>query len=361
MRNYFNGRLSKLRNSLKDGEALYVNVPEEVFYLTGFTGGDSSLFIVPGAPGVYFITDGRYTEQYRLEIRVEANLEVVKPGRRLLAVLKSLIGDLGIKTLLLSKREISLEFAEELGRAGGLKAPELVNTALIKDMRLCKDDYEIEVIRNNLMITELGYHMILPLIEKGRSEKEVAADLERYLVKNGAKGPSFETIVASGPRSAMPHGTASPKIIENDEVILLDFGIIKDGYCSDFTRCYYLAKIIDPKIREIHNIVLEALKKAESVVKDGVKAGDVHEAASSVIRDAGYGEFFTHSTGHGVGLQVHEAPAVTPGEETVLSEGMIITVEPGIYLPGKGGIRLEDMVLVKRGGCEVLTASDYDL
>lgn len=360
MRNYFNGRLSKLKNSLKDGEALYVNVPEEVFYLTGFTGGDSSLFIVPG--GMYFITDGRYTEQFRLEIRVEANLEVVKPGRRLLALLKSLTGDLSVKTLLLSKREISLEFAEEFGKAfEGLKAPELVNTTLIKDMRLCKDEYEIEVIRNNLMITELGYHMILPLIEAGRSEKEVAADLEHYLVKNGAKGPSFETIVASGPRSAMPHGTASPKIIENDEVILLDFGITKDGYCSDFTRCYYLAKIIDPKIREIHNIVHEALKKAESVVKDGVKASDVHEAASGVIRDAGYGEFFTHSTGHGVGLQVHEAPAVTSGEETVLSEGMIITVEPGIYLPDKGGIRLEDMVLVKRGGCEVLTTSDYDL
>ncbi len=359
MRNYFSIRLSKIMESIKEGEAIYVNVPEEVYYLTGFTGDDSSLFIVQG--GAYFITDGRYIEQFRIEKRVEVNVEEVKPGKRLMALLKSLIEDLRISVLLLSKREISLEFAEEIKKILEPAEIEIRNSSIIKDLRLCKDEYEIEIIRNNLMITELGYHMALPLIREGLSEKEIAAEIEFYLIKQGAKAPSFETIVASGPRSALPHGTASSKLISNDEIILLDFGIKKDGYCSDFTRCYYLGKIIDPKIQEIHRVVLEALKKSESLVSDGVKSGEVHEAAAGVIRDAGYGEFFPHSTGHGVGLQVHEAPALSESEESVLAEGMIITVEPGIYLPGKGGIRLEDMVLVKKKGCDVLTASRYEL
>lgn len=275
MRNYFQDRLLKTCKKLKEGEALYVNLPEEVYYLSGFTGEDSSILIIPG--GAYFITDGRYVEQFNIERKIDASLEEVKPGRRLIPILKSLICGLKISTLLLSRREISLEFADELRKALAPDEPELRDSKIIKDMRIRKDDYEIEIIRNNLMITELGYNIVLPLIKEGCSENEIAAELEFFLRKKGAKGQAFDTIVASGPRSAMPHGTATGKKIQKNEIILLDFGIKKDGYCSDFTRCYNLGKIIDPKIIVIHKIVLKALKKAEAMVKDGVKAGEVHE------------------------------------------------------------------------------------
>jgi Xaa-Pro aminopeptidase len=292
---------------------------------------------------------------------VEAEVVEVKAGRRLFAVLKEIITGCGIKRILISKSEISLEFSEALLKSLQPYEVTIENTSIIKDLRIRKDDYEIELIRHNLMITELGYHMILPLIKEGRKEYEIAADLEYFLKKKGAKRPSFDTIVASGERSAFPHGSATDKKIDKDGIILLDFGIFKDGYCSDFTRCYYLGKIINAKIDLIHSIVLDALKKAEGVISEGVRAFEVHEAAMGVIKEAGYGEYFTHSTGHGVGLQIHEAPAVTADSDVTLSEGMIITVEPGIYLPGTGGVRLEDMVLVKKDGCEVLTSSGYEL
>ncbi len=359
MRNYFRERADAIRDKLLNDEVLYVNIPEEVFYFTGFTGDDSTLVI--SKDRLVFITDGRYTEQFRLEKQVDADLEAVRSDRKYFSLLKDIILDSGARKILLSKREVSLEFSETLAGTFEPNKILLEDTSMVKDLRIRKDEYEIEVIRNNLMITELGYSMILPFIKKGFKESDIAARLDYFLRRQGAKRPSFDTIVASGARSSLPHGTATGKIIEENENILLDFGIFKDGYCSDFTRCYYLGKIIDAKISRIQKVVFDALKKAESVVSDGVPAAAVHEAAFKVIEDAGFGEYFTHSTGHGVGLQVHEAPAVNAASDIVLSKGMIITVEPGIYLPGTGGVRLEDMVLVKKDGFEVLTSSGYDL
>jgi Xaa-Pro aminopeptidase len=359
MRQFFYQRVSKIREGFQQNEAVFINNKADVSYLTGFTGDSSYLFLTKEK--VFFITDGRYVEQIKGEAKIDLSLEEIKPGRKLLAILDFLLSENAIGKLLFYKKDIDLDFYDSLKEA--LKDRELVfvHTDWVKKARMCKDPLEIEILKQNLMITELGYHYIIRMVEEGKTEIEIAAELEYFLRKKGAVSTSFDTIVASGERTALPHATASGKKIANEELLMFDFGIFKDGYAADFTRCYYFGKIIHPKIREIHGVVLEALKTAEASVKPGRKASDVHKAAFDAIRKAGYEGNFWHSTGHGVGIEVHELPAVAFSDETELKEGMVFTVEPGIYIPGLGGIRLEDMVVVTRNGCEVLTTSGYDL
>ena len=352
-------RLKAVQEQLKDGEALFLNTPPDVFYITGFTGDDSYLFITSGS--VYFITDGRYTEQAMSESRVKIQIEDIRGDRKLTLVLSGLIRELKIRELLLEKKDIRLDFVDALretleGYALGLK-----NSRIVKDLRMVKDEFEIETIRRNLILTELGYHYITRRLKDGMTELEAAAELEYFLKKKGARKTSFDTIVASGARSSLPHGAASDKKIEKGDLVMFDFGISKNGYCSDFTRCYNFGKIIIPKIREIHGIVHDALKAAEAVIRPGIKASLVHQTAYNVIKEAGYEFLFLHSTGHGVGIEIHELPNINGTGDVELKEGMVFTVEPGIYLAGIGGIRLEDMVVVRKNGFEVLTTSDYDL
>lgn len=359
MARFHDRRLKAVQGQLQDGEALFVNTAPDVFYITGFTGDDSYLFIT--SDRLYFITDGRYTEQAQKESKVEIRIEDIRGDKRLTVILADIIRDRKTKLLLLDKKNVSLDLADSLRDALGNTELSLKNSTIVKDLRMVKDEIEIETIRQNLILTELGYHYIVRRLEKGMTELEAAAELEFYLKKKGAFRTSFDTIVASGHRSSLPHGAASEKKIEKDDLIMFDFGILKNGYCSDFTRCYNFGKIIIPKIREIHGIVRDALKAAESKIRPGIRAKEVHQAAYDVIKDAGYEFQFLHSTGHGVGIEVHELPNISQNGDVELKEGMVFTVEPGIYLAGIGGIRLEDMVAVRKDGCEVLTTSGYDL
>lgn len=352
-------RIDRICGELREDEAFLVQKPEEVTYLTGFTGDDSMLFVT--SKGLYFITDGRYIEQIKAEALVGLEIEETNYTRKIGQVFQGLVRKNRIKKILTAKKDISLDFYETLASCLSNDGTEFQNSDLIRKMRIVKDEFEIETIRQNLIITELGYHTILPLIEEGKTESEIAGELEFYLRKQGALKTSFDTIVASGERSAFPHGVASGKKIKKDEIVMFDFGIKKDGYCSDFTRCYYFGTIIIPKISEIHKVVYDALKLAESLVKPGIQAKEIHKAAYGLIEKAGYADNFWHSTGHGVGLEIHELPGINFTDETVLEEGMVFTVEPGIYLPGLGGIRLEDMVVVTNRGHKVLTTSDFDL
>lgn len=339
--------------------ALFINNQSDIFYVTGFTGDDSYLLIIRDK--VYFFTDGRYIEQVNNETQIELTIIEIESRLKFLNIFSSLIKDLKITNLLCSKKDITLDFYENLKESLGNYEILIKNSTIINDLRMVKDAYEIEIIKQNLMITELGYHYILRLIDAGMKEIEISAELEYFLKKRGADKPSFDTIVSSGYRSSLPHGTAGKKTVLENEIIMLDFGIIKDGYCSDFTRCYYFGKIIDSKIREIHSVVLEALKTAEELIKPGVKASEIHKSAYNVIDKAGYSKYFLHSTGHGVGIEIHEQPAITASNEMEVTAGMVFTIEPGIYLAGIGGIRLEDMVMVGKDGCEVLTNSNYEL
>lgn len=354
----FHQRVTRVQQSLTSGEALWVSQKEEVFYLTGFTGDDTILVLT--ARDVVFITDKRYTEQLKYEVKLPYETILSENGKGRKECLLQLIREKGIQRLLLDKTRFSLFLYEYLRS----QVPELeyVESSFVKEMRMVKDPIEIEVIKQNLMITEWGYYYILRQTKPGKRENELAAELEYFLKKKGAKAFSFEPIIASGYRTTFPHGTASTRMIEKNDIVMFDFGVVKDGYCSDFTRCFSPVKIKKGKVHEVRRIVEEALQAAEAVIKPGVFAEDVHSAAYRVIEEAGYAENFWHSTGHGVGVEIHEDPYIRFGNKQVLQEGMVFTVEPGIYLPEEGfGIRLEDMIVVRKHGAEVLTKVEYDL
>ncbi|MCX7882112.1 MAG: aminopeptidase P family protein [Brevinematales bacterium] len=354
----FARRTSYVQQKLTRGEALLVLKREEVFYLTGFTGDDTVLALTP--TGVFFITDKRYTEQLKYEVKIPYHLLLVEGRQGRKECLLSMIQEERVTKLLVDKNLFPLALYEYLSKQ--VPSLDYGETAIVKEMRMVKDAMEIEVIKQNLLITEWGYYYILRQTKPGKREEQVAAELEYFLKKKGAKAFSFDPIVASGYRTTLPHGTASSRVIEKNDVVMFDFGVLKDGYCSDFTRCFSPVKIKNPKILEVRRIVEEALKAAEAVVKPGVPAEKVHAAAYDVIQKAGYADNFWHSTGHGVGVEIHEDPYLRFGNSQILQEGMVFTVEPGIYLPEEGfGIRLEDMVVVRKHGAEVLTTVEYDL
>jgi len=354
----FGRRVRHIQQSLASGEMLCILQREEVFYVTGFTGDDTIVVVLPDR--VVFITDRRYTEQIRYEVQLEHELLLVEGTRGRKECLLQLVRDASVKRMLVDKLRFPLAWYEYLQRE--MPSLEYGETRVIKSMRMIKDPLEREVIKQNLMITEWGYYYILRQTRAGKREEELAAELEYFLKKKGAKAFSFEPIVASGYRTTLPHGTASNRVIEKQDVVMFDFGVLKDGYCSDFTRCFSPVKIKNPKILEVRQIVEDALRAAESVVRPGIPAEEVHKAAYDVIARAGYAENFWHSTGHGVGVEIHEDPYLRFGNTEVLQEGMVFTVEPGIYLPDEGfGIRLEDMVLVRKDGGEVLTKVEYEL
>ncbi len=358
VKNYFLRRIEKLISNLDEKEAFLITMPEEIFYFTGFTGEDSYLLVKKNE--IAFLTDLRFIEQIKKEKKIDLTICDISTNKVIKTIRDILVKD-NIERLLLSKKDLNFHLGENLALLLMENTIDLKDSDIVKKMREKKDEYEIEILKQNLMLTELAYNLILPFVTEGKSEIEIAGELEYFLRKNGAEKMSFETIVASGERTILPHGKASEKIIKNEEIVMFDYGIKKNGYCSDFTRCYYFGKIIGAEILKIHSIVKNALKAAEKIVKPGIKANDVHNEAYKVIAEAGYAQNFWHSTGHGVGLEIHEAPAISARSDVTLEEGMVFTIEPGIYVPSVGGIRLEDMVVVRKNGCEVLTTTDYSL
>ncbi|MCX8028996.1 MAG: aminopeptidase P family protein [Brevinematales bacterium] len=227
-------------------------------------------------------------------------------------------------------------------------------------VRSVKDENELNILRNNLLLSDEGFLYILKFIKPGVTEREISIEMEYYLKLKGADEMSFQTIVASGIRSSMPHGRASNKVISNGEPIVIDFGIKKDMYCTDTTRTVFLGTPTQ-KMKDVYNIVLEALNEGIAYVRSGIKIEDLDKRVRSVIEKYGYGEYFTHSTGHGVGLEIHEYPFISKDNEDELKEGMVVTIEPGIYIPNEFGVRIENMVFVKKNSSEVLTSLTTDM
>jgi len=226
-------------------------------------------------------------------------------------------------------------------------------------LRLIKDADELAAMRSAVDLGAELFEVVLKAIRPGVRESEVAAELEYAARKRGAEGMSFETIVASGPRSALPHGVASHARIPSRGFVVLDYGVILAGYCSDQTRTVHVGKA-SPESRKWYKAVLESHQAGVEAVKAGVTAGEVDKAARDVLRRAGLDRFFTHSTGHGVGLEIHESPRLGRNQPETLAAGMAVTIEPGIYVPGKGGIRIEDLVAVTKNGHHVLTRLSKD-
>lgn len=326
----------------------------DVRYLSGFTGSSAALAITSRSARLF--TDGRYTTQAAEE--VSAAKVAIITGSPAVAAVQWLSAQPGVVTAGFDPAWTSVS---ELARWKAELPARLRRTfltplpaSLVEPLRCTKDEDELALMIEAALIGCKLFDHMLGFIRSGLSEVEVAAELEYQARLMGAEGMSFETIVASGVRSALPHGRATTSLLPRRGFLTLDFGVILKGYCSDMTRTVYLGRP-RPQERNTYNAVLEAQQAAIAAVESGVTCGQVDEAARSVLRREGLAEAFSHSTGHGVGLEIHEPPRVGAGQNTRLTPGMVITIEPGVYLPGRFGVRIEDMVAVTRNGGQVLT------
>jgi Xaa-Pro aminopeptidase len=336
--------------------ALLVTHLPDVRYLCGFTGSNAALAMT--ARQALLITDGRYTAQAAAEVKA-AEVRIAK-GQALAEACRWLAGArvrhayYDADTMTMSALRSMQDAVKGAVRGGAKRFFQPLEAPLVSAQRMVKDARELEHMAAAAALGVRLFEHMLGFLRPGLTENAVAAELEYRARLAGAEAMSFPTIVASGPRSALPHGTASVAKVPRRGFVTLDFGVILNGYCSDMTRTVHMGRATAQE-RTAYDAVLEAQENAVARVAAGAVAGDVDEAARSVLRDAGLAEYFTHSTGHGVGLEIHEPPRIGMGQQTLLSNGMVITIEPGIYIPGAFGLRIEDTVVVERRGARVLT------
>lgn len=363
-----NTRILKLRERLRtEGlDTLLVSNPENRRYLSGFTAVDpqfteSSGFLFVTDDVLLLATDFRYKEQAETEV---ADFDIFLYQDELLKSLKQIVKRLKTRRLGFESGYFTYALFEKIRALfEEFESPiELIPTDnMVERLRVIKDSYEIDIIKKSLQITESVFEEVIANLKPGISERELAYDIENLIKTKGAEGVAFPPIVASGPNSSMPHATPTDRKIQAHEPIIIDMGAKFEGYCSDMTRTMFVSKPHE-KIQEIYRIVRKAQLYASQNIKSGMTSREADSLARDVISQSGYGDYFGHSLGHGVGLATHEAPSLNPNQDTILTENMIFTVEPGIYLPGIGGVRLENMVLIKENKAIVLNRNDafYD-
>ena len=345
-------RIATLRERLaaEGADALLVKHAANVRYLSGFTAGeDASLLITPEA--TLILTDFRYYEQVE---RQAAGWELFKLTSTLAAGFADLVRQIGVRRVAFESTSITYALYQELAKAEGIEL--LPVKGWVEDLRAVKTPQEIASIRRAVEIVDAALAALPSLIRPGMTERELAWELEVYIRTHGADDVAFPLIVAGGPNGAMPHAVPSDRPLVPGEPIVLDLGAKVDGYCSDATRTVCIGQP-DDRFREIHAIVLAAQEAAERSIRPGLLGKEADALARQVIADARFGEAFGHGLGHGVGLEVHERPSAGMRSEDQLQPGNVITVEPGIYLPGWGGVRIEDLVVVTETGIEVLTGA----
>lgn len=348
---YSDQRLAKARTYLKGLDAILLSSRPNVTYVSGYTGSDAVAVFTDSSAGLF--VDSRNT----LQAKEEANVGVHEIKKRWEEIYEHLTGQ-GVKTLGIESNVIDLDsflqmkdlFKEiEMTPMGGQ----------LKYLRSIKDPGEVALISEASRIAEQAVNEVLAAGIIGRKEIDVAFELECGMRRLGASGPSFETIVASGPRSAMPHGAASDRIIRENEPVVFDFGAAYKGYASDQTITVYTGKP-DKDFTDVYNHVRKAQKSAMSAVSKGIKATLPDKAARDYLESVGLAQYFGHGLGHGVGMEVHEMPTVSYLSKDTLENGMVFTIEPGVYLPGKFGVRIEDMVLITDNSCKQITNLDKD-
>lgn len=325
----------------------------DVRYLSGFTGSNAALAMC-GGKAVLF-TDGRYTEQAKAEVK---GMRVVISKKPALAAACEWTESAGVTRCGFDATQTTVAELGLMRKAVSTKSRRLFHETgpIVAGLRQMKDEEELAKMRAAALVGCGLFDQILGVIEPEMRESDVAAELEYMARISGAEAMSFETIVASGERSALPHGRASSEVLPRRGFVTLDFGVVLDGYCSDMTRTVHLGAALEEE-RDVYDFVLAAQESAIAKVGPGVTAGEVDEAARAVLRTVGLDKYFTHSTGHGVGLEIHEGPRLAAKQTQVLEAEMVVTIEPGVYLPGRFGLRIEDMVLVTSSGAEVLTPS----
>jgi Xaa-Pro aminopeptidase len=350
-------RIDRLRLSFSDlhADAILVSNLPNIQYLCGFS-GSAGLLLVESSRSTLF-TDSRYTFQAREEV-TEARIEIASHGL-IAAIGLALKARHALKRVAYSTSQVTVAQKAALATAAGNRIRWASDGDVVQKHRSVKDAEEIAVMRDAAVLISQVFEKTLPKIQPGVTELDLAAEIEYTMKKLGASGPSFETIVAAGPHSAWAHARPSSKQLKGGDLVVLDQGAILRAYCSDMTRTVFVGKA-PKRVRKLYRAVLEAQDAAKAAIHPGAKAGDVDAAARGVLKGYRFDQYFTHSTGHGLGLEVHETPRIGRGEKTVLQEGMVVTVEPGVYLEGLGGIRIEDDVVVTAQGALDLTTAPRD-
>lgn len=351
-------RIKRLREKFREIniDGVLVTDPKNIFYFSGYDGDSGSLLI--GKDKKVIITNSLSAEYAQekcqgFEIRSFAREEGVHQ-----TIFRVLV-EFNIKQL--GFEENNLTFKQYQNCVDNYKD---VNLIPLKDcfyeLRQIKDEREIEIIKKAARIGDEAFSHIISIIKPGITENEIALELEIFMRKKGAKGLSFDTIVVSGSRTSMIHSMPSDKKVEFGDVLMMDFGCVYEGYCSDMTRTVFVGKA-NEEIKDIYKIVLKAQNAGIEALKAGMRCKDIDEIARNIIANNGYSENFGHGLGHSLGLEVHETPNLSPKYEGTLQPNMVVTVEPGIYIPGKGGVRIEDLLLVTENGCENLVSSSKEI
>lgn len=352
-------RLQKLRASMaeKGLDGILVCQPENRRYLSGFTGSAGWLLISEGE--AFLATDFRYVEQAKAE---SPGFTVIQTRRELRDWFPGLVSDMKVQRLGFEADFVSYDSHKKLGDA--LEKAQVVlelvpTTGLVEALRSIKEPGELALITRAVRLGDAAFEEATRLMRPGMTEKEAAWEIEKLLRQGGSEGVAFEIIVASGPNGALPHAQPTEKKIASGEPVVIDMGARVGGYCSDLTRTIFLGEP-DRDMRKIYDIVLEAQIAAIEGVASGMEGAGADQIARGIIEQAGHGDRFGHGLGHGVGLAVHELPTVGPASTGTLADGMVFTIEPGIYLPGTGGVRIEDMVVLEKGKARVLTGAGKD-
>lgn len=348
-------KIEKLRAAMEvqDLEAMLITSTYNRRYMSNFTGTSGVVLIT--LKEAYFITDFRYVEQAAAQC---TGYTIIQQQRSIPEETAKLVQEQGIKKLGFEPEHMTYAAYQEYCAAVGA---ELVPVSgVIEKLRLIKNASEIKILKEAAEIADAAFTHILQFIQPGKTELEVANELEFFMRKAGATSSSFDIIVASGVRSALPHGVATDKLIETGDMVTLDFGALYQGYVSDITRTIAVGEP-DEKLKEIYYIVLEAQLRGCAGFKAGISGKEADAITRDYITEKGFGGYYGHSAGHGIGLEVHEGPAVSFRSDTVLEPGMVVTCEPGIYIPGLGGVRIEDDLLITKDGNERLTHSAKEL
>ena len=354
----FEQRRSVLAGQLAplEADALLVTFPGNVRYLTGYTGSNGML-LLSASGEAHFFTDPRYG----IQAAAEVNCRMKVSTGPLLPDVVALVARKKIRRLGFEKSRLGYEQYEFLKSRAPVRCTLQPLAGLVEAQRMVKSGLEIALIRRSVEVNSKAFEQALRVIRPGRTrEADLAREIDYRMRKLGAERAAFDTIVASGERTALPHAQPTQRIVAENELLLIDMGATLEGYASDMTRVLFLGRP-NNRIKRIYNAVLEAQQAAVAALRPGVTAAQVDRAARKVLKGEKLDHAFVHSTGHGLGLEIHEPPRLGKKEKTRLQEGMAITIEPGVYLSGYGGVRIEDTVVVTKTGCDILTPTSKEL
>ncbi len=348
-------KLDQIHNKIKNEnlDSFFFTSQPNIFYMTYFH--SSHAYIILTSSQKIFITDSRYYEGAKEKLK-DWDVLLLEKG---IEQLKQFLNEYGGKKIGFEKDKTTISFYEKITDEYQLKERLVGYDGFLDEIRMTKTEKEIDIMREAVHKIDNVFSKIKNEIKNCKTELEVRRKIIDFIFEEGGTGESFTTIVASGEHSAIPHWETSDSPIKWNNLLLIDMGLIYKGYCSDFTRTLILGKV-DPELEKIYEIVKEAHLEAASVVKAGVPIKEIDLKAREIIEKYGYGDYFTHSTGHGIGVEIHEPPRIYKNVDEPLKENTVFTIEPGIYIPGKGGVRLENVVVARKEGVEVLTKTPLD-